>query len=164
MSGFGWTSSKTTAPSRCSSASSASPAETTPLSVTTNGLFTPSSLRCSSSREIAPSPCIRRVGTSTVRTVSTSTLIRPPHSCFVSDLLHDCLYSLAAEGRPEPVVLQTGQIWTLYRCVNQPLLLFAVISLGCCRLSPSSEPLKARESESLFRGPIRTSRGPAVVA
>ena len=73
MSGFGRTSSKTTASSRCSSARSARPAATTPGSVTSRGRVTPSSRSVSPSRAIAPGPWTSRVGTSTERTVSTST-------------------------------------------------------------------------------------------
>src|SRR5437867_6125555 len=74
ISGFARTSSKRTAFSRCASAASARPAATTPLSVTRSGLLTPSSATSSPRRAIAPAPWTIRVGTSTVRTVSTSTL------------------------------------------------------------------------------------------
>src|SRR5947209_16453136 len=74
MSGFGRTSSKTTAFSRCSSAASARPAATTPLSVTSSGLVTPSSATSAPTRAIAPAPWTIRVGTSTLRTAATSTL------------------------------------------------------------------------------------------
>jgi len=75
MSGFARTSSKRTAFSRCASVASARPAATTPLSVTSRGRLTPSSATSSPTRAIAPAPWTIRVGTSTVRTVSTSTLI-----------------------------------------------------------------------------------------
>src|SRR6266511_1116351 len=74
MSGFGQTSSKRIAFSRCASVASARPAATTPLSVTRSGRVTPSSATSSPTRAIAPAPWTIRVGTSTLRTVSTSTL------------------------------------------------------------------------------------------
>src|SRR5207244_9706409 len=74
ISGLGRTSSKTTAFSRCASVASARPAATTPLSVTRSGRLTPSWATISPRREIAPAPWTIRVGTSTVRTVSTFTL------------------------------------------------------------------------------------------
>src|SRR6266540_2734251 len=74
MSGFGQTSSKRIAFSRCASVASARPAATTPLSVTRSGRVTPSSATSSPTRAIAPAPWTIRVGTSTLRTISTSTL------------------------------------------------------------------------------------------
>src|SRR5439155_14293478 len=74
ISGFGLTSSKRTAFSRCASAASARPAATTPLSVTSSARVTPNAATRSPTRAIAPPPWTSRVGTSTVRTVSTSTL------------------------------------------------------------------------------------------
>src|SRR5205809_2638418 len=74
MSGFGRTSSKTTAFSRCARVASARPAATTPLSVTSSGRVTPSSATSSPTRAIAPAPWTIRVGTSTLRTAATSTL------------------------------------------------------------------------------------------
>src|SRR5438067_3725683 len=74
MSGFGRTSSKTTAPPRCASVALASPAETTPGSVTSRGRVTPRPATSSPTCAIAPAPWTMRVGTSTARTAATSTL------------------------------------------------------------------------------------------